>query len=355
MNNKIVLHIHQKFLPYQGGSTQRLLNLIDNDKSQFKHIVMCINSEGKEIYSKENGLDVYRFNHYWQIPSLMKRILRDNDISIVHLHNYRPAFFGYIGLLLTKNIRTVFELHSVYRPSGFVARLLAKVVHNLTKDMIVLSQSSVSAVRSMNYNKNIHIIRNGIDVNKFEHNSLATSLATKKIVFGYIGSIEKFQGVEQFAELAKLVTNKRSDVEFIVVGGSQKQHFELQKISGNSVSYHHFVPQEVVPQVYKELDVLIMCRPHLPETETAIPLKPLEALASRKLVVSTDVGGMKELSNSLETSNLKLFSDIDSMSQWLISYDKEENHFSDDFNLDKFDKSHNSLLLTQVYKELLDV
>jgi glycosyltransferase involved in cell wall biosynthesis len=183
MNNKIVLHIHQKFLPYQGGSTQRLLNLIDNGQSHFKHIVMCINSEGSEVFSNESGIDVYRFNKYWQIPALMKRIFKENDISLVHLHNYRPAFFGYLGLLFTKNIRSIFELHSVYRPNGILGRLLAQSVHHLTKDMIVLSESSVTAIRNMKYTQNIHIIRNGINIEKFRKNSLATSLATKKNCF----------------------------------------------------------------------------------------------------------------------------------------------------------------------------
>jgi glycosyltransferase involved in cell wall biosynthesis len=139
------------------------------------------------------------------------------------------------------------------------------------------------------------------------------------------------------------------------VGGAHEQHLKLKDISGDSVSYHHFVTQDVVPQVYKELDLLIMCRPELPETSTAIPLKPLEALASNKLVLSTDVGGMKELSNTLKTQNLKLFPDIDTMAQWLISYNKNEVHFTDDLDLKEFDKNHNSLLLTKVYKEVLDV
>jgi glycosyltransferase involved in cell wall biosynthesis len=352
MSKKWVLHVHQKFLPYQGGSTQRLLNLIDNDQ-EFNHVVLCTNSESVNSFSSVNGIDIFRFDKYADIPRLMYLIKQKYDISIIHLHNYRPAFWGLIGRIFFHNVKVIFELHSVYIPSTLTGRLLASFIHKFNRTAIVLSESSVTAVKKLGFKGDIHVVRNGIDIERFRNSKQVKSLISNRIVIGYIGSLEAFQGVENFCVVAKSVSKIRDDISFIVVGGTEVQHNAMKKIAGNSVNFHTFFSTDMVPSLYNGIDALLMCRPSLPETESAIPLKPLEALAAKVPVLSTDVGGMKELKISLQTNNIRLFHEIPEIIDFIKNSSPSDFEFNDNLDLSMFDKDNNKAILNNIYKEII--
>jgi glycosyltransferase involved in cell wall biosynthesis len=55
------------------------------------------------------------------------------------------------------------------------------------------------------------------------------------------------------------------------------------------------VPHEEVDRYYALIDILAYPRKAMRLTELVTPLKPLEAMAQRKLVAASDVGGHREL------------------------------------------------------------
>jgi len=55
------------------------------------------------------------------------------------------------------------------------------------------------------------------------------------------------------------------------------------------------VPHHEVERYYSLVDVLVYPRKAMRLTELVTPLKPLEAMAQRKLVAASDVGGHREL------------------------------------------------------------
>ena len=55
------------------------------------------------------------------------------------------------------------------------------------------------------------------------------------------------------------------------------------------------VPHEDVERYYALIDILAYPRKAMRLTELVTPLKPLEAMAQRKLVAASDVGGHREL------------------------------------------------------------
>ena len=50
-----------------------------------------------------------------------------------------------------------------------------------------------------------------------------------------------------------------------------------------------------IHKAYRDIDVIVNPRVKSKLTATVTPLKPLEAMAYRKVVIASDVGGMKEL------------------------------------------------------------
>ena len=55
------------------------------------------------------------------------------------------------------------------------------------------------------------------------------------------------------------------------------------------------MPHDEVDRYYALIDILAYPRKAMRLTELVTPLKPLEAMAQRKLVVASDVGGHREL------------------------------------------------------------
>ena len=71
----------------------------------------------------------------------------------------------------------------------------------------------------------------------------------------------------------------------------------------------HFVfagkaPHDQAPRYYSVMDILVYPRVSSRLTELTTPLKPLEAMAMEKVVVGSDVGGIRELIDDGKTGFL---------------------------------------------------
>ena len=75
---------------------------------------------------------------------------------------------------------------------------------------------------------------------------------------------------------------------------------ELEKLKklangNNNIEFKGKVLSDGISKAYAQVDVIINPRRKSYLTDTVTPLKPLEAMAYKKLVLVSDVGGMKEL------------------------------------------------------------
>ena len=64
------------------------------------------------------------------------------------------------------------------------------------------------------------------------------------------------------------------------------------------------MPHAEVERYYSVVDVLVYPRKQMRLTELVTPLKPLEAMAQKRLVAASDVGGHRELVRDGETGTL---------------------------------------------------
>ncbi len=155
--------------------------------------------------------------------------------------------------------------------------------------------------------RKIHVIPNGVDTNRFiplkRDETLADELNIKdKIVIGYIGSIVQYEGLEYLVEAVKILVNKniRNLVVLIVGDGAVLEEIQELVKSYNLSEYFNFtgrVPHEEVEKYYSIVDIAPFPRKGLPVTEMVSPLKPFEAMAMEKAVISSDVEALKEIVN----------------------------------------------------------
>ena len=118
-------------------------------------------------------------------------------------------------------------------------------------------------------------------------------------VIGFIGSFYDYEGIDDLIAAMPLLLVKRPHAHLLLVGGGPKEA-ELRAQAERSAASHriHFVgrvPHQEVERYYSLIDVLVYPRKAMRLTELVTPLKPLEAMAQKKLVAASDVGGHREL------------------------------------------------------------
>ena len=83
--------------------------------------------------------------------------------------------------------------------------------------------------------------------------------------------------------------------------GIERKNLELLALNNPLIQFKgSFLPSQV-SQVYSNVDIVVNPRISNFLTNSVTPLKPLEAMAYKKLVLASDVGGMKELVEDGET------------------------------------------------------
>jgi glycosyltransferase involved in cell wall biosynthesis len=137
-------------------------------------------------------------------------------------------------------------------------------------------------------------VTNGVDLDFFKSTNATQSKNIKKqlglenkFIIGYVGSYDRFQGVENFIKAAEVFTGD-DKVAFIIVGGHKKGR------EGNIT----FIPQVHRSQVinyYSVCDVLAIPFVNHPAGERNSPTKLAEITAMSKPVLITDVPEGAEL------------------------------------------------------------
>jgi PEP-CTERM/exosortase A-associated glycosyltransferase len=146
---------------------------------------------------------------------------------------------------------------------------------------------------------------NGVDLNLFgtpldPDPAFAAELGlTGADVVGFIGSFYDYEGLDDLIAAMPLLIERRPNAHLLLVGGGpMEQALQNQAAASPAAPRIHFVgrvPHSQVDRYYSLIDVLAYPRKAMRLTELVTPLKPLEAMAQRKLVAASDVGGHREL------------------------------------------------------------
>jgi len=118
-------------------------------------------------------------------------------------------------------------------------------------------------------------------------------------VVGFIGSFYDYEGLDDLIAALPLLLAQRPDAHLLLVGGGPVEAaLRAQAEASPARGRIHFigrVPHHEVDRYYGLIDILAYPRKAMRLTELVTPLKPLEAMAQRKLVAASNVGGHREL------------------------------------------------------------
>ncbi|KQM38103.1 TIGR04063 family PEP-CTERM/XrtA system glycosyltransferase [Sphingomonas sp. Leaf10] len=160
----------------------------------------------------------------------------------------------------------------------------------------------------------IMVSPNGVDLTLFgdpptRDATLAAELdLTGRDVLGYLGSFYDYEGLDTLIAAMPALVAARPNVRLLLVGGGPMESALRAQAEASSaahaIRFIGRVPHNEVERYYGLVDLLVYPRKAMRLTDLVTPLKPLEAMAQRRLVAASDVGGHRELIRDGDTGTL---------------------------------------------------
>jgi len=342
-----ILHVLDHSLPYFSGYSFRS-DYIIRAQRRLGWRPVVVTSPKHEDFKDEcetvDGIDYHRLR--WPeysarlpgvpllkqvacVAALTKKIRRlavDLKPDVIHAHS--PALNGLAALRVARAIGLpwIYELR-YYEEDAAVDR--GKTRHNSPRYRLArrLEQSALEnaarvttisqALRADLISRGVESDRifeipNGVDTDYFRPREPDVELIVRhdlagKTIIGFIGSFYFYEGLENLVEAMIRLLAQRRDVKLLLVGEGEVEDKLRQRTPEDLRDHFVFAgkaPHDQTPRYYSVMDILVYPRVSSRLTELTTPLKPLEAMAMEKVVVGSDVGGIRELLNDGETGFL---------------------------------------------------
>jgi len=304
----------EDYKPTIGGSVVRNGNMIDNYvKNNPDDNVFLVNLEGKKYdrISDEAGVKVIRCKNLKDQIATCRKIVREKNIDIIHAHNFRFLLVAYLARKSSSQ-KIIFEIHALYRmskPKELLSYWLLKKMDRI----IVLADS---AKKYLIENKGISpekivTIRNGSNEvthflqseGKNELYSLLKAVrADGKLVVSYNGSFISWQGVNLIADYFDALLGIHDDIVILMIGDGQEFEYVRQKKDESQykerIILHQGISKQEMISLYEQIDIVLIPREKSLKTDTAVPLKAIEAMQYNKCILASGDEGIKEVLNA---------------------------------------------------------
>ncbi len=151
----------------------------------------------------------------------------------------------------------------------------------------------------------ISVLPNAVDPERFDvierDKELEEQLGFEnKIVIGYIGSFVEYEGIDLLLEATSQLKRELGDVFRVLLVGDGSMHEKLWRMSrflavDDIVTFTGRVAYEEVDRYYSLIDIVPLPRLGLRVCELVSPLKPFEAMATGKVLITSDVEALSEI------------------------------------------------------------
>ena len=304
-----------------GGGTERVVwSLLPKLDPQVCRPSLCVLGSQNAFPQRTAAISVDGFLGYsgslrdpigmWRCVRRLRKIIRTEKADIVHSHLWPAAR---LTAMAVRGLpcRHVVHVHDT-RPwlEGTARR--DRFQRWWTKATVLRSQASYIAVSQAvkDYTcghlgvdpKNVHVIHNGVDLDRFRVRPRTKGTSNRRMVFGTVARFDPEKGHDYLVEAARKIAKTGVDFEIRLAGdGSLRPKIEAQVTALGLTDRVHFSGLiEDVDSFLQEIDVFV-----LPSVfGEGLPMTILEAMACRLPVVATDVGGTGEVIQNEKTGML---------------------------------------------------
>ncbi|MCG6966026.1 MAG: glycosyltransferase, exosortase A system-associated [Chromatiaceae bacterium] len=356
----LILHVLDHSIPLHSGYTFRSRSIFEQQRQlgwQTEHITSTKHADAVAAQPDEEtveGLHFFRtqrrsslhalplINQYAVIRDLERRlteVARQVKPDLLHAHS--PALNGIaavrvgkaLGIPVGYEVRGFWEDAAVSHGTAREGDLRYRITRALETWALKHADHCFCICEGLRQDivargiaaEKITVIPNAVDIENFQpveavDQALLGRLALDgKKVIGFIGSYYYYEGLELLLEAARLMRRDIPELHVLLVGGgpaeASLQHKAAELGIADITTFAGRVPQKEVSGYYSLIDVLAYPRQPMRITELVTPLKPLEAMAQKRLFVASDVGGHRELVDDGRTGILHRAGDAASLAE----------------------------------------
>lgn len=331
-----VFHILYESLPRVSGSSIRSRDILISQKNIGIDVIAITspftNSTSQKEFDIINGIKHYRtskktknsisddsrnlFDRFLRlfsiIPFFLKisKVIKKEKPDVLHAH--AMFYCGLPAIFLGKiyKIPVVYELRSVWMynyKTDKKENIFNKLINSLLLKLEIISLKKSDYIVYLNNKLKEHIdqlsknfpaskvIPNAVNLSLI--NSIIKKTETDEVVFGYVGTLTHYEGIEFLVETFQEMYDDGLKYKLLIYGNGVCKNSITHLIDRkeNNIHYKGSIPPDKVNSAYSKINVIINPRLNLDITNNVTPLKPLEAIGYKKIFIGSDVNGIKEL------------------------------------------------------------
>ncbi|MGE0668676.1 MAG: TIGR04063 family PEP-CTERM/XrtA system glycosyltransferase [Sphingomonadales bacterium] len=333
-----ILHVFDHSIPLHSGYTFRSLAILRQQRAlgwETVHLTGPKQGGDRDMVEEVDGLEFHRSGQppaftrnlplikdqaiVGVLAKRLEQVARQVQPDIIHAHspvlNARAALSvgSKLAIPVMYEIRAFWEdaaaAHGTFRAGGMRYR----IAYRLETDAMLVAGAVATICEGLRQDiidrgvpeDNVVVIPNAVDPDEFAHpeppdpalrSALGLDGAT---VLGFIGSFYGYEGLDLLLDAMPFILARNPRAKLLLVGGGPEEaalKAQAQRLSlGGAVIFAGRVPHKDVARYYALVDAFIYPRHPMRLTELVTPLKPLEAMAQRKPVLASDIGGHREL------------------------------------------------------------
>lgn len=342
-----------------GGGERHIQTLLNGlDKKKFNITLICMTS-GKVLEDFLSGIEsaikifklgdevqlkinkkvlkkiwyLQRLYFFWNVYKYFKA----NHYDIIHAHNpYSTTRYGLIAKIAGEPV-IISTMHGTYEQffiwkkgisrsfEKLKSKIRYKFVDLISKRIIAVSQVVKESLnRDIRINENkIVVIYNGVAVKKAKRTDYRKilSLSENYKIVSMIGHLRPEKGHEVFIKSMPVVLSIIPDVKFIILGEGPCRNY-LEELAGKiNVSKNViFLGKNESPDDIIRISDIVVLSSH----SEGLPLSLIESASWSRVLVATDVGGVKEIVKDGINGYLVKRGDYNALAKSIISLLKNE-------------------------------
>ena len=267
------------------SGAEKLALILCKNMKKYQPIVVCGGDNLKRIF-EENSIKTYSIdfknNNLLQTAKELNKIIKENDIKLIHAHDNNASISGYITKLLYRgNFKLISHIHNCYpwlqgkNKNKIIDSIVRKGYdHNIACGKLVYDYYT-EHTEYVNIN-NTSILSNAIDIDEISNITKNTEDLKAKY------NIEEFKNHKKDFK----------DCKFLIIGsGDQdnkaKELIKKYKLQDNFILTGH---EDNVYRFYPIIDIFF-----LPSIYEGLPMVILEAMSFKKPIVAMNVGSINEV------------------------------------------------------------
>ncbi|MFC1709621.1 glycosyltransferase family 4 protein [Candidatus Omnitrophota bacterium] len=299
-----------------GGAQLSTLELIKGLDKNIYDVYLISSSEGILI---DDALAIPNLNTHWlkslerevnifyDLKTLLEiyRFIKSNKIDVVHTHSSKA---GILGRWAAKLASVKLVVHTVHGWSfhGYQNRIvesfymfLERVTAKITDKFIAVTRYDISKGldNGIGVESKYSLIRYGIEKERFgasNNGSFRKKVGIENgcFVVGMIACFKPQKSPLDFVSSAAEVARRIPGVKFVMVGDGRLRGDILKSIEKFDLRERFMLLgwQRNIPEIMSVFDVLVST-----SLWEGLPIVYLEAMASRKPIIATDIGGNSEV------------------------------------------------------------